>query len=96
MLFSEDGYTYLDVRPSLEYEDVGRVKGSVNIPMKHSKKVYDSEQKKKVVVKEDNPNFVEQVRGPRQSTIFCIYNIDVCQFVTFCVLGRWHVTCLAS
>ncbi len=60
-LFSDAGYTYLDVRPALEYEDVGRVKGSVNIPIMNSKKVYDPEQKKKVVQKEENPNFIEQV-----------------------------------
>lgn len=63
MLYSEDGYTYLDVRPALEYEDVGRVKGSVNIPMMIAKRVYDPEQKKKVVKKEENPNWIEQVRA---------------------------------
>ena len=63
VLYSEDGYTYLDVRPALEYEDVGRVKGSVNIPMMIAKRVYDPEQKKKVVKKEENPNWIEQVRA---------------------------------
>ncbi|KAK9902888.1 hypothetical protein WJX75_009856 [Coccomyxa subellipsoidea] len=62
VLYSEDGYTYLDVRPALEYEDVGRVKGSVNIPMMIAKRVYDPEQKKKVVKKEENPNWIEQVK----------------------------------
>jgi hypothetical protein len=63
VLYSEDGYTYLDVRPALEYEDVGRVKGSVNIPMMIAKRVYDPEQKKKVVKKEENPDWIEQVRA---------------------------------
>ncbi|KAK9816815.1 hypothetical protein WJX72_005336 [[Myrmecia] bisecta] len=61
-LFSSLGYTYLDVRPALEYEEVGRVKGSVNIPIKISKRVWNSEQKKKVIEKSDNENFVEQVK----------------------------------
>lgn len=61
VLFSEGGYTYLDVRPALEYEDVGKVKGSVNIPIKTSKKVFDPETRKRIIQKEDNPNFIEQV-----------------------------------
>ena len=62
VLFSEDGYTYLDVRPALEYEQAGRVKGSVNIPIVNAKRVWDPEQKKKVVKKEDNDKFTEQAR----------------------------------
>ncbi len=62
MLYSEEGYTYLDVRTAVEYDEVGKVKGSVSIPMKKSKKVFDPEQNKKVVIKEDNPDWIEQVR----------------------------------
>ena len=39
VLFSSDGYTYLDVRPRLEYEEAGRVKGSVNIPIMNARRV---------------------------------------------------------
>ncbi len=52
---------YLDVRPSLELEEVGKVKGSVNVPIKNSKRVWSPEEKKKVIQKEDNPDFVKQV-----------------------------------
>ena len=64
VLYSEEGYTYLDVRPKLEYEEVGRVKGSVNIPLVNLRRVWDPEQKKKVIHKEDNENFTEQVSPP--------------------------------
>lgn len=37
-----------DVRPKLDWEDIGHVKGAVNIPLKHSKRVYNSEKKMKV------------------------------------------------
>ena len=60
-LFSNFGYTYLDVRPSLELEEVGKVKGSVNIPIVHAKRKYSSEKQKKVLEKEDNPNFIQEV-----------------------------------
>lgn len=62
VLFSSDGYTYLDVRPRLEYEEAGRVKGSVNIPIMNARRVWDPEQKKKVIEREPNENFSEQVR----------------------------------
>ena len=61
-LISEDGYTYLDVRPRLEYEEAGRVKGSVNIPIMNARRVWDPELKKKVIQREDNEKFSEQVR----------------------------------
>lgn len=61
VLFSELGWVYLDVRPSLELEEVGKVKGSVNIGIKNSKRVWSAEEKKKVIQKEDNPDFVKQV-----------------------------------
>lgn len=60
-LVSSLGWTYLDVRPSIEVEDVGKVKNSVNVPIVNATKKWDSEQQKKVVKKEDNPNFVAQV-----------------------------------
>lgn len=59
-LVSSLGWTYLDVRPSIEVEDVGKVKNSVNVPIMNATKKWDSEQQKKVVKKEDNPNFVAQ------------------------------------
>lgn len=60
-LFSNFGYTYLDVRPSLELEEVGKVKGSVNISLVNATRKYSSEKKKKVLQKEDNPNFIQEV-----------------------------------
>lgn len=61
MLFSEAGYVYLDVRPELELEETGRVKGSINVPIMNAKWKYDPEEKKKVVEKSDNPDFVKMV-----------------------------------
>lgn len=62
MLYSEDGYTYLDVRPELEVQEVGKVKGSVNIPIMHATRKYDPEQKKKVVQKTPNDAFADMVK----------------------------------
>lgn len=62
VLFSEDGYVYLDVRPTLECEEVGKVKGSVNIPLWNSRRVWDAQANAKVVHKEENPDFINQVR----------------------------------
>lgn len=47
----ETGYAYLDVRSELEYQDIGKVKGSVNVPFVHAKRVWSAEEQKKVVVK---------------------------------------------
>lgn len=55
ILFTEGGYIYLDVRPELELDAVGKVKGCMNVPFINAKWKYDPEQNKKVVVKED-PN----------------------------------------
>lgn len=49
------------MRSSLELEEVGRIKDSINVPMVNATKKWDSEQQKKVVKKEDNPDFVKQV-----------------------------------
>ncbi|KAK9825933.1 hypothetical protein WJX81_008674 [Elliptochloris bilobata] len=62
VLYSEDGYTYLDVRPELEVQEVGRVKNSVNIPIVNATRKYDPEQKKKVVKKEPNDAFADMVK----------------------------------
>ena len=62
-LFSDGGYTYLDVRPKLEVDDIGKVKGSVNVPMANSARKYDPEQRKKVVQNlGKNENFIKEVR----------------------------------
>ncbi|DBA86354.1 hypothetical protein WJX79_004408 [Trebouxia sp. C0005] len=60
-LISSLGWKYLDVRSSLECEDVGRIKDSINVPMVNAVKKWDPEQQKKVVKKEDNPDFLKQV-----------------------------------
>ena len=60
------------MRPSLELEEVGKVKGCVNIPIMHAKRKYSSEQQKKVLEKEDNPDFVAQVSRWPNSLLFVI------------------------
>ncbi|GAB4816661.1 hypothetical protein N2152v2_003707 [Parachlorella kessleri] len=57
----ENGYVYLDVRSKLEYDEVGKVKGSVNIPLVNARRVYNAQERKKEVVKEDNPDFIAMV-----------------------------------
>ena len=42
---------YLDVRPPLELDEVGRVRGSVNIPIMYSQRKWSPEEQKKVVKK---------------------------------------------
>jgi len=61
-LYSNGGYTYLDVRSALEVEEVGKVKDSVNIPFVICTRVYDAAEKKKVIKKENNADFVAQVQ----------------------------------
>lgn len=60
VLFSTLGYVYLDVRPALEYEDAGKVRGSVNIPLMNSKKVFKDG--KVSFEKTSNPDFIKTVR----------------------------------
>ena len=60
-LISNLGYVYLDVRPSLELEEVGQVRGCVNIPIMHARRVWNSQEGKKALQKEDNLEFVQQV-----------------------------------
>eukprot|EP00199_Chlamydomonas_sp_CCMP681_P005380 CAMPEP_0119103788 /NCGR_PEP_ID=MMETSP1180-20130426/2158_1 /TAXON_ID=3052 ORGANISM="Chlamydomonas cf sp, Strain CCMP681" /NCGR_SAMPLE_ID=MMETSP1180 /ASSEMBLY_ACC=CAM_ASM_000741 /LENGTH=237 /DNA_ID=CAMNT_0007088379 /DNA_START=38 /DNA_END=751 /DNA_ORIENTATION=- len=69
-LFSNGGYTYLDVRAALECQDIGKVRDSVNIPWVICKWVYNAEKREKNVVKEDNPDFLKQVekRFPNKDT----------------------------
>lgn len=56
------GYVWLDVRSELERDEVGKVKGSVNVPFVNLSRVYDASQGKKVVKKTPNPNFLAQVQ----------------------------------
>lgn len=60
VLFSSLGYTYLDVRPALELEEVGKVRGCVNIPIVNSKKMFKDG--KKVIQKADNPDFIKMIK----------------------------------
>ena len=62
-LFSDLGYAYLDVRPALELE-VGKVRGCINIPIMHARRVWDSEKGRKALKKEENLEFVQQVPCP--------------------------------
>lgn len=64
-LYSNGGYTYLDVRSQLEVEEVGKVKDAVNIPFMLVSRKYDPETRERKMVKEPNPDFVRQVRQKR-------------------------------
>lgn len=61
VLFSALGYKYLDVRPTAELEEVGKVKGSINVPIMNAKWKFDSKENKRVMEKSENPDFVKQV-----------------------------------
>mmetsp|Transcript_14762 Transcript_14762/g.36827 ORF Transcript_14762/g.36827 Transcript_14762/m.36827 type:complete len:226 (-) Transcript_14762:486-1163(-) len=58
----EHGYTYLDVRPTIEYQDVGKVKNSVNIPIVNMTKKYNAADRKFTYEKAPNAAFVEMVQ----------------------------------
>lgn len=55
----DNGYIFLDVRPQLEYDSIGSVKGSVHIPFVTAKKRF--EDGKMIVDLEDNMQFEAQV-----------------------------------
>jgi len=61
VLFSALGYKYLDVRPTIETEEVGKVKGSINVPLMNAKWKFDSKENKRVMEKSENADFVKQV-----------------------------------
>lgn len=58
----ETGYTYLDVRPTLEIEETGKVKNSVNIPIQNAKWQYNPETRKKSVVKSPNDKWLADIQ----------------------------------
>ena len=47
-LIEKGGYRYLDVRPKVEYEDIGRVIPSLNIPKMNGQKKWSAKKKRKV------------------------------------------------
>lgn len=55
VLFSELGYRFLDVRPELELDATGKVKGCINIPIMNAKYRYDTEKREKVLEKTEIP-----------------------------------------
>lgn len=61
-LFPDGGFVWLDVRSTLENDEVGKVKGSVNVPFVNIKRVYNPETQQKDVKKEPNPDFIKMVR----------------------------------
>lgn len=90
VLFSELGYNYIDVRPAYEYDEAGKVKGSVNIPIKNTNKVFSAAENKKILVKEENPNFLKMVQKkfPKTDTPLLIgcsdgntYSIDALELL---------------
>jgi hypothetical protein len=70
-LYSNGGYTYLDVRSGLEVDEVGKVKDSVNIPFVICTRVWDPQEQKKVVKKENNVDFMAQVRYHPAAAVSC-------------------------
>ena len=62
VLFSCEGYAWLDVRSELEVSEVGSVKGSINVPFEHVNRVYDAAEGKKVVKRSPNTDFARMVR----------------------------------
>ncbi|KAG1653867.1 hypothetical protein FOA52_007234 [Chlamydomonas sp. UWO 241] len=56
------GWTYVDVRPALEIEEVGKYKGAVAVPLKNMVKKYNNETNTKEYFKSDNPEFVAQFK----------------------------------
>eukprot|EP01025_Chloroclados_australasicus_P038012 TRINITY_DN38904_c0_g1_i1.p1 TRINITY_DN38904_c0_g1~~TRINITY_DN38904_c0_g1_i1.p1 ORF type:complete len:250 (+),score=36.24 TRINITY_DN38904_c0_g1_i1:73-750(+) len=88
VLFSKGGYTFLDVRPLLEADMIGRLRGSVQIPYKNAKKRWEDGQMKIDV--SDNENFVEELlkKIPNKETKILVcdtngkkYAIDVLQIL---------------
>lgn len=61
VLFTEGGYKYLDVRPELEIDSVGGVRGRVGVPVMNAKWEYNTEKKKKIAKRWDNEDFVKMV-----------------------------------
>lgn len=85
-LYSNGGYTYLDVRTALEVDEVGKIKDSVNIPFMLASKKYDSETRTKTLSVVPNPDFLAQVqkRFPNKESKLLIacsngtkYSLDV-------------------
>ncbi|KAI3428514.1 hypothetical protein D9Q98_007337 [Chlorella vulgaris] len=89
-LIEKAGYVYLDVRPELERDAVGKAKGSINIPICNAKWVWNAEEGKKKMQKEDNELFIQQVekRFPDKETYLIIgcsdgltYSIDALEML---------------
>lgn len=76
------GYTFLDVRSELELDAIGKWKGGVSVPFVNAKWRYDPEEKKKVVDKEDNPNFIAmlQKKIPNKDTPIIVACADGTQY----------------
>ena len=55
------------------HAQVGKQRGCVNIPWMHAKRVYSPEERKKVVQKEENPDWVAQVPLHMRSCCACRY-----------------------
>lgn len=61
-LYSNFGYTYVDVRPALEVDEVGKFKGAVHVPFMNSKKVYNAETRQKDIIKSPNAEFISMIK----------------------------------
>lgn len=72
VLFSELGYRFLDVRPEIELDATGKVKGCINVPFMNAKYRFDTEKREKVLEKTEIPEeeFIAAVekRIPDKST----------------------------
>jgi rhodanese-related sulfurtransferase len=54
------GYTYVDVRPTAEIEDQGKLRVCAIVPFKNGKSAYNSATQQREVIKSANPNFVKE------------------------------------
>ena len=61
VLFTEGGYTYLDVRPEYELDEAGKVRNCVNVPVYTAENKYDAAAGKKLLKKFPNDKFIAQV-----------------------------------
>lgn len=62
MLLEKGGYTYLDVRPTMQLEEAGRVRRGVNVPFVQIERVYKADKGAKVLEAFPNEYFLDQVR----------------------------------
>eukprot|EP01023_Acetabularia_acetabulum_P041755 TRINITY_DN4089_c0_g1_i1.p2 TRINITY_DN4089_c0_g1~~TRINITY_DN4089_c0_g1_i1.p2 ORF type:complete len:223 (-),score=48.69 TRINITY_DN4089_c0_g1_i1:403-1071(-) len=58
-LFSDGGYTFLDIRPTLEVDMIGKLRNSVTVPYKIAKKRFEAGEM--IITTKPNENFLAEV-----------------------------------